>query len=55
MEAAEDSVGSGRGTIVGMKWMKNPQHWREGQIGNGMGYPWIFMGFLVINMYRKNL
>ena len=31
MEAAEDSVGSGRGTIVGMKWMKNPQHWREGQ------------------------
>ena len=31
MEAAEDSVGAGRGTIVGMKWMKNPQHWREGQ------------------------
>jgi len=31
MEAAEDSVGSGRGTVVGMKWMKNPQHWKEGQ------------------------
>lgn len=31
MEAAEDSVGSGRGSIAGMKWMKNPQHWKEGQ------------------------
>jgi hypothetical protein len=31
MEAAEDSVGSGRGMVVSMKWMKNPQHWKEGQ------------------------
>jgi len=31
MEAAEDSVGSGQGTVAGVKWMKNPQHWKEGQ------------------------
>jgi len=31
MEAVEDSVGAGRGMIAGMKWMKNPQHWKEGQ------------------------
>ena len=31
MEAVEDSVGAGRGTVVGMKWMKNPQHWKQGQ------------------------
>ena len=31
MEAVEDSVGVGRGTVVGMKWMKNPQHWKQGQ------------------------
>ncbi|KIK02007.1 hypothetical protein K443DRAFT_122095 [Laccaria amethystina LaAM-08-1] len=31
MEAAENCVGAGRGTVAGMKWMKNPQHWRKGQ------------------------
>lgn len=31
MEAVEDSVGAGRGMEAGMKWMKNPQHWKQGQ------------------------
>ncbi|KIJ96041.1 hypothetical protein K443DRAFT_134244 [Laccaria amethystina LaAM-08-1] len=31
MEVVEDSVGAGRGTVAGMKWMKNPQHWKQGQ------------------------